>query len=385
MGNVVDWLRAERRDFAARPFNEVDSLVLSQMAYAHMPGNVPGLGAGDADSAGDADRGDAGPGMVGVRELLRAECYDDMFGGVWSPALNVDLLRAVCESPRWRSLRVGAYVSEFDPQDTKQFAACSFEVGQGALYVAFRGTDSSIVGWNEDFAMAFRRPVAAQEAASRYLRAVAARWPGPIMVGGHSKGGNLAVYAAADAPQPVRDRIVAVFSHDGPGFDEAFRATDGYRAIGPLVHKSVPESSVIGMLFETGEGTDEAMGDGCTVVASAGTGIMQHFALNWRVADGAFVLADGVSSSSRYAAATLNEWMARTDDEHRRRFIDNLFAILESGGYATFGELSAHLPSALPAMLAAARGIDGHDREVILAVVKALASSAAASMLPERQ
>ncbi|KFI91996.1 putative hydrolase or acyl transferase [Bifidobacterium scardovii] len=121
--------------------------------------------------------------MVPLRDMLRAECYDDMFGKVWSPPMNVDLLRAMCESPRWRKLRVGEYVDEFDPETTKQFSACTFDLGDGALYVAYRGTDSSVVGWKEDFAMAFRRPVASQEAATRYLGDIAARWQGAIMVG----------------------------------------------------------------------------------------------------------------------------------------------------------------------------------------------------------
>ena len=121
--------------------------------------------------------------------------------------MNVDLLRAMSESPRWRNLRVGAYVDEFDAETTKQFSACVFELGNGTLYVAFRGTDSSIVGWKEDFMMAFRRPVASQEAAACYLTELADHWAGPIMVGGHSKGGNLAVYAAANVPSEIQERV----------------------------------------------------------------------------------------------------------------------------------------------------------------------------------
>ena len=191
MGNITDDIRQHFDAFAELPFTEADSLALSQLAYARMPDNVPRY----HENAETAD------GMivtVPIHDLLRAECYDDMFGKVWSPSMNVDLLRAMSESPRWRNLRVGAYVDEFDAETTKQFSACVFELGNGTLYVAFRGTDSSIVGWKEDFMMAFRRPVASQEAAACYLTELADHWAGPIMVGGHSKGGNLAVYAAAN-------------------------------------------------------------------------------------------------------------------------------------------------------------------------------------------
>ena len=148
-------------------------------------------------------------------------------------------------------------MDEFDAETTKQFSACVFELGNGTLYVAFRGTDSSIVGWKEDFMMAFRRPVASQEAAARYLTELAGHWAGPIMVGGHSKGGNLAVYAAANVPSEIQERITVVYSHDGPGFDEVFFDEDGYVRIASKIHKSVPGSSIIGMLFETREHVED--------------------------------------------------------------------------------------------------------------------------------
>ena len=226
MGNITDDIRQHFDTFAELPFTEADSLALSQLAYARMPDNVPRYHE-------NAETADGMIATVPIHDLLRAECYDDMFGKVWSPSMNVDLLRAMSESPRWRNLRVGAYVDEFDAETTKQFSACVFELGNGTLYVAFRGTDSSIVGWKEDFMMAFRRPVASQEAAARYLTELAGHWAGPIMVGGHSKGGNLAVYAAANVPGEIQGRITAVYSHDGPGFDEAFFDEDGYARIAP--------------------------------------------------------------------------------------------------------------------------------------------------------
>ena len=171
MGNITDDIRQHFDTFAELPFTEADSLALSQLAYARMPDNVPRYHE-------NAETADGMIATVPIHDLLRAECYDDMFGKVWSPSMNVDLLRAMSESPRWRNLRVGAYVDEFDAETTKQFSACVFELGNGTLYVAFRGTDSSIVGWKEDFMMAFRRPVASQEAAARYLTELAGKYAG---------------------------------------------------------------------------------------------------------------------------------------------------------------------------------------------------------------
>ena len=165
--------------------------------------------------------------------------------------MNVDLLRAMSESPRWRNLRVGAYVDEFDAETTKQFSACVFELGNGTLYVAFRGTDSSIVGWKEDFMMAFRRPVASQEAAACYLTELADHWAGPIMVGGHSKGGNLAIYAAMNADAKVQNRIRHIYSLDGPGFPSEIVTSPAYRRIQPKVTKIMPTIDELGTIFVT--------------------------------------------------------------------------------------------------------------------------------------
>ena len=197
------------------------------------------------------------------------------------------------------------------------------------------------------------------------------------MVGGHSKGGNLAVYAAANVPSEIQERITVVYSHDGPGFDEAFFDEDGYVRIASKIHKSVPGSSIIGMLFETREHVE----DGYTVVSSDGASIMQHFALHWQVDHGQFVQADGLTSSAQYLARTINGWMAKYDDEHRRKFIENLFAIFEAGGYDTFGDLTSHLTQSLPFMLAAARNIDVEDRDVMIEVLKGFAATAAASVI----
>ena len=344
--------------FDERPFGPTDSLILSQLAYARMTDGVPRRGAGIVRFAP-------------LTALLRAESYADMFRGVYSPERNVALVRAVCENPRWRNVRVGEYVDDTDPDSTLQFAACAFDLGDGTLYVAFRGTDSSFVGWKEDFMMAFQRPVPSQSAAVDYLTEVARDWHGPLMVGGHSKGGNLAVYAAACAERDVQERIIRVFSHDGPGFDADFRAGEGFLGIRGRVSKSVPESSVVGLLFD-----GDATAGGYTVVRSDGVAVMQHFALNWLTEDGRFVEAKSLSSSATYAASVINGWMAKTDPEHRRIFVERLFGMLEATGHTTFGQLESDLRQSLPAMARAFGEFDESDREVVRTVLASFASSA---------
>ena len=154
MGNVVDYVRREFRGFGELAFSNVDSLVLSELSYMRLLGLVPAFG--EAKSVA----------TVPIRELLRAESYDGMFVSNSSEMndYRLSLLRAVCESPRFRGLRVGEYAERLDESEQQQFAAMTFDLGADfGLYVAFRGTDGTLVGWKEDFNMAVRCPVPSQE------------------------------------------------------------------------------------------------------------------------------------------------------------------------------------------------------------------------------
>ena len=401
MGNIIDYARTETRDFGELPFREADALVLAQLSYDDVPECVPRLDDIESRYGTLHDRVkqfDPRHPIRSVRMLRKppfdgvtiARADDELHHGSAVPDHNVenvglvdpqvthDFYHAIAANPRFSGIEMGAFLEQFDGDEQTQFAAVTYRLPSGMLVVAFRGTDDSLVGWKEDFNMAFQYPVPAQVTAADYLARVAELWKDvPIVLTGHSKGGNLAVYAAANVPSEIQERITVVYSHDGPGFDEVFFDEDGYVRIASKIHKSVPGSSIIGMLFETREHVE----DGYTVVSSDGASIMQHFALHWQVDHGQFVQADGLTSSAQYLARTINGWMAKYDDEHRRKFIENLFAIFEAGGYDTFGDLTSHLTQSLPIMLAAARNIDVEDRDVMIEVLKGFAATAAASVI----
>lgn len=187
--NMLDYVRTELDTFDGRGFCTVDSLVLSWLAYTRLPADDPALA--------------PARGWEGVRlaDLYRAEYFATYYAGMWGEEPGLDLLAAVAASPRFRDVRVMGYVDATDPRAEKQFAAMTFRLTEDLSYVAFRGTDASLVGWKEDFNLAYRCPVPSQVEAAHYLADAAARVGGDLLVGGHSKGGNLAVYAAATAPR----------------------------------------------------------------------------------------------------------------------------------------------------------------------------------------
>ncbi|MDD6189907.1 MAG: DUF2974 domain-containing protein, partial [Clostridiales bacterium] len=181
MASIIEYVEQELHTLNEKPFTEVDSLVLSQLSYLRMGSLVPGLGR---------------PGGIPLAGLLKAEYFDRIFHHVRAPEQNKRLLVAACASPRFRNLVLCDYVEERDTVEEKEFSAVTFLMGDGRRYLAFRGTGADLVGWKEDFNMAFKTPVPAQKAALEYVAHAARVSRDILLLGGHSKGGNLAAYSA---------------------------------------------------------------------------------------------------------------------------------------------------------------------------------------------
>lgn len=266
-----------------------------------------------------------------------------------------DFYHAIAANPRFSDIEMGAFLEQFDDGEQTQFAAVTYRLPSGTLVVAFRGTDDSLVGWKEDFNMAFQYPVPAQVTAADYLARVAALWQNvPIVLTGHSKGGNLAVYAAMNAEDDVKDRIERIYSLDGPGFPEAVVNSFEYASVSDRIVKIVPDSSVVGMVLETPER--------CIVVKSDVEGIMQHFVFSWQMHGGEFDKVEDVASSSVTFNKALNKWLANLSKEQRERAVDALFAVLEASGAGSISAMMAAGPKVIPEMLGTYVGLSGEDR-----------------------
>ena len=338
--NLFGYLAREFRTLAEHPLGEVDSLVLACLSYYRWPG--------------EGVRGREG---LPVRELFRAECFEDMTRGLWDPEGLVHLLAAVAASPRFRDVRVCCYVDDFDESVEKQFSACTLLLPSGGAYLSFRGTDNTVVGWKEDFNMAFETGVPSQFAAVSYLERVAPLIEGPLYLGGHSKGGNLAVCATARCSEHAVARVERSFSHDGPGFTEEALSDAGWLDRAHLVSKTVPRSSVIGMLFERQE--DYA------VVESSTSGLMQHNPFSWVVEGSDFSYAEEIGRGASFVDKTLNEWIASMSHEERAGFVDTLFSVIGAGGKDTFGELGENWQTTVPAMLRGLGALEPEERSNI--------------------
>ena len=373
MPNLLHYLATEFATFEEKPFNPVDSAALSQFCMVRGDGIIPALRERKAFlDLGTIVENLLSPAGRSVRfvDLLRAEAYGNMFTGLAPDMVKQNLL-ALAASPRFRDLAVRDYLSLFDTERQTQFAAVSFVYKKEFAYVGFRGTDASFTGWRENFNMVYDAPVPAQEQAVRYLEAVALRLPKRLIVGGHSKGGNLALYAALRAKPAVQERIERVYTHDGPGFKAGTVDAAEYAAIRDRVHKTVPQDSLVGMLMDAPANLD------LHVVHSSDRGIQQHSVFTWDVEGDDFAYVDGLTDGARFTDAVITHWLAGFSDEEAAMVVDALFQALEAFGAQNATEVLSGGAKSISLLSEAAKNIDPGARDVLLDALGSLAEVAA--------
>lgn len=309
MADMLDYL-AWRGDieFPQMPVNPVDALIFSTLSYIQFEDIVP-------DNPMQSISLEAA--AAGLFSLSAPENRVRV-------KKDLELLEAAAKSKRFDNIKMSFYRSILIPEEDTQFAAVTIFLEDGSAYIAFRGTDSTLVGWKEDFNMTFQSSIPAQRLALEYVKEFAAVHPIPIWMGGHSKGGNLAVYAAAKCGELLQKRIVEVHNQDGPGFSEAMMSDPGYRNILPKLRSYVPQSSVIGMLLEHEEPY--------TIIKSNQIGIMQHDPYSWQVLGPNFLPVEELTADSRFLDRTFKNWLSKMSNEERSEFFDTVFELLESTG-----------------------------------------------------
>lgn len=319
--DYVDW----RGDLSFReaPLNEVDALIFSLISYIDFGGilspehdgaTVPIKAAANAFFSKHPDLKSYSMGLILPKGIL-------------------NLLRAIKDTKRFRNVEMVAFVNDIDTERQMQFSAVTFLLGNYGSIVTFRGTDDSIIGWKENFNMSFLSVVPAQIEAARYLDLAANRRSGQLYVAGHSKGGNLAVYAAVNCEKSIQGRLEQVWSFDGPGFGHNILEDPDYLRMRPVIKNLLPQSAVVGMLLEHEELY--------TVIKSRQSGLLQHDGLTWEVMGGSFVRAEALTEESLRTARTLHAWVHEMTPEERELFVDSLYQLLSSDNAVTLSDLAS--------------------------------------------
>ena len=368
MANIFDYLYW-RCDvpFSAAPFNDVDNLILAELAYTDFGGIV----SDDISALALAEVRDR---FFALHDRAEVEARTAYSYTARAPFLMDSMLAGA----RFRDLRLCAYEAVTDKDDSTQFAAVTFLLPDGTAYLAYRGTDGTVVGWKEDLILSYHSGTSGQLRAADYLARVATMTELPLRVGGHSKGGNLAVYAAALAPTAIQDRIERIWSNDGPGFREELRGREGYQRIQPKCISIVPDTSIIGLLLEC-----DCL---CRVVKSTASGLVQHDGFTWECGPTEFLLSEQTRKGA-YLEKAVDHWVARQDDATLRSMVDSLFTVFEATGEETFHSMGANKLRTAELMMAAFRALPKEKQRELLAATGKLVTSTGATakqMLTER-
>lgn len=354
MANLADYIiwRGDI-DMEYDCFNEVDSAVFARLAYVPFDGFVSEAPYSHRKLA-DID--------ASVKNRIASE--NDKV-----------LTELITKSKRFGNVGVLAYSNKTDVTEQTQFAAVTFKLSDELYYVAFRGTEDTLIGWKEDFNMSFTFPVPSQSLAVKYYEKIAGCLKNArFILGGHSKGGNLAVCAAAFCKKELQERIISVYNYDGPGFDRAVLNMDGYKSICNRIHTFLPQSSIIGMLLEHEERY--------TVIHSTQTGIWQHNIYSWELERNCFVYLDKVTNSSRMIDRTIKDWVSGIAPESREQLVDIAYDIMTDTNIQTFKELNTHRFASAKAILKATRRLDPETRKKVTHALGVLLKSARKN-LPE--
>lgn len=319
MYHYMDYL-AWRGDLpvAQAPFCEVDYMVMSRLAYVPFDGVVP-------------QGFDVAP--ILLKDAVQQVIYrieEDEARQEKEAAVEA-FLKQLADCPRYDEMKLCCYTDIYDEEIEEQFAAVTVLLPDGTVLVAYRGTDGTLIGWKEDFNMGFAKHVPAQQDAAYYLTETARRFPGGLRLTGHSKGGNLAMYAGAFCDGNARQRILAIRNFDGPGFNEQLAGSPEFSAVLDRTLTFLPQSSIVGLLL--------AHPERCEVVLSNGNGLFQHDLSTWAVDRSVLVRAKGLTEQSRKIDRTLKEWLSGLTNKQREALIDGVFEVLDASDAKTVDEL----------------------------------------------
>ena len=367
---ILEYLETQLATFDEVPFGAVDAALLSQACMFDAPWAVPAIstGAQERHMFGRLLTRGGKPKGARFRDLARAERFGTLLRGFTPNELKRELFGLIA-SPRFRDLALCDYQSVFDEASHTQFAAMTFVWHDEFAYVGFRGTDISFAGWRENFDMAYREPVRAQEHAATYLDTVADHLPERLFVGGHSKGGNVALFAAAMCREDVRARIERVWCHDAPGFRAGSQVLERAAHLAERIHMTVPQDSLVGMLMDVPVTPQVVQSD-------AFGGIDQHSLFTWEVAGDDFAYLEHVADASRAVHDAINEWLAAMEPSDVERVVEALFAAAEASSAADARAFLRLGPDTLKSVREAARCIDDASREVLSQALGDLAAIA---------
>lgn len=340
MANILDYMEW-RGDIpiTGAKFNEIDNLILARLSYFPFD-----------ELIGDKE-------VITVKEAYQRFCDRNIEEARILQKEDLDLFPVMANSVRFGDLRLKDFINKIDRKQEKQFSAITIFLPDDTIYVAYRGTDNTLIGWKEDLNMSFQDNVPSQIDAIEYLNKAGKEWTKEIRVGGHSKGGNLAIFAASFCQEKIQNRIVQIYNNDGPGVVDKVLQNKSYQQVLPRISTYVPQTSIIGRLLNHEERY--------IVIKSTQTGIMQHDLYSWQLMGNHFICLDDLTNGSQFVDKTIKDWLEEVSPEERGKVIDIIFEIIDTTDAKTLSQLGAKWFENARIILKTYKNVDEKSKQMI--------------------
>lgn len=342
MANIIDYLKW-RGDLSFKqvPLNEVDKIILARVSYLPFKEIV-------------LDRKESIEAISNKMKNIKLEKF------IWKE--DKEFVIKLGESNRYKDLKVTDYIEILDLNVQKQFAAVTIWLPHNVKYISFRGTDMSLVGWKEDFNMSFMKHIPSQKEALKYLNEIGKKYKTKLIIGGHSKGGNLAIYSAIYCNDKIKNRIIEIINADGPGFDKEIISSEQYKQILKKINTYVPQSSIIGRLLEHEEQY--------TTILSTQKGLLQHDIFSWQLDKKDLIHVPDLTDESKILNKAVKNWLENTTSNQRKNFINIIYDVIINSKAQDINDFSVDRLKKITNVLKSYRNIDTEDKREIEEMIK---------------
>lgn len=351
MGNLITYVQQYgAQTFEDKSLTDIDVLVLTEIAYLPFDEIVPkSFDVTEAISLNQLGKE--------FEKIKEKEHENNPF---MITSERIELLEVVSKSQRYKDIKVFGFMNDIDDELTKQFAAVCYQWEEESRWIIFRGTDESLTGWKEDFMMTYSDLIPSQTDAIEYLRKQAELFSGSLNISGHSKGGNLSLYASAIQEETVQDRIKQIYCWDAPGVHRSILGTEGYQRVVSKAKRYIPQDSIVGMMLESQVPYH--------IIESQGSGISQHSALMWNIEEDHFVELTELTKNSQLTDQTFKQWTEVVSDEDLKLFFDTFFELIFEMGVETVNDVYYNFRMYMQKFFEKAYQMNPEKREVLLRV-----------------
>ena len=355
MGNLITYVQQyEAQTFQEKLVTDIDILVLTEIAYLPFDEIV---------SSSFEEKTAISLNQLG-KEFETIKEKEHKNNPFMITKERIQLLDVVSKSLRFKDVKVFGFMNDIDDELTKQFAAVCYQWEEESRWIIFRGTDESLTGWKEDFMMTYSDLIPAQIDAIEYLRKQAELFSGSLNISGHSKGGNLSLYASAMQEEDIQHRIQQIYCWDAPGVHRSILGTEGYQRVVSKAKRYIPQDSIVGLMLESQVPYH--------IIESQGSGISQHSALMWNIEDDHFVELTELTRNSQLTDQTFKQWTEVVSDEDLKLFFDTFFELIFEMGVETVNDVYYNFRMYMRQFFEKAYQMDTEKREILLRVGRLL-------------